>query len=143
MHLKDIASWTTGPSSKWFYRIVPCDALNQNCTNGSTPPSKGACQSARWEITVSSISSWTTGPNSNQFHRIVPHDALKQTCKNVYTLQNKRAARALDKKYLLATSPPEPLVQIQNYFTDMFLMMPSTKLAQMVTLCRTKGLPEL
>ena len=26
------------------------------------------------------------------------------------------------------TSPPEPLIQIQNNFTEMILMMPSTKL---------------
>ena len=41
---------------------------------------------------------------------------------------NKRIARALDKKYILTTSPPEPLVHIQNNFTEFFLMMPSTKL---------------
>ena len=41
---------------------------------------------------------------------------------------DKRIARALDKKYILTTSPPEPLVHIQNNFTEFFLMMPSTKL---------------
>ena len=41
---------------------------------------------------------------------------------------DKRIARALDKKYILTTSPPEPLVYIQNNFTEFFLMMPSTKL---------------
>ena len=33
---------------------------------------------------------------------------------------NKRAARALDKKCLLMTSP-EPLIQIQNNLTELFL----------------------
>ena len=41
---------------------------------------------------------------------------------------DKRIARALDKKYILTTSSPEPLVYIQNNFTEFFLMMPSTKL---------------
>ena len=41
------------------------------------------------------------------------------------------------------TFPPGPLVQIQNNFTELFLLMPFTKIAQMVTLHRTKGQPEL
>ena len=43
-------------------------------------------------------------------------------------LQNNMAARALDKKYLKTTSP-EPVVQIQGNFTEMFLIMPSAKIA--------------
>ena len=34
---------------------------------------------------------------------------------------------------------PEPLVQIQNNFTEIFIMMPSTKIAQIVQLCQTGG----
>ena len=41
------------------------------------------------------------------------------------------------------TFPPETLVQIQNDFTQLFLMMPTTKIAQMVPLQGTNGLPEL
>ena len=43
---------------------------------------------------------------------------------------DKRIARALEKKYILTTSPPdhEPLVHIENNFTEFFVMMPSTKL---------------
>ena len=37
------------------------------------------------------------------------------------------------------TFPPETLVQIQNNFTEMFLMVPSTKVAQMSLLCRKRG----
>ena len=44
----------------------------------------------------------------------------------------KRATRALDKKYLKMTS--EPLVQIFKKITEMFLMLPSTNIAQMVRL---------
>ena len=55
----------------------------------------------------------------------------------------KGATKAIDKKYLYTTSHPESLVQIQNNFTELFLMMHSTKLAQMVPLNRTKGLLEL
>ena len=43
----------------------------------------------------------------------------------------KGAARALDKKYLQMKSP-EPLVRNQNNFTEMVLMLPSTKIDQMV-----------
>ena len=38
--------------------------------------------------------------------------------------------------------PTEPLNQIQNNFTEMFIIMPSTKIAQMVMLHQTKWLPE-
>ena len=37
---------------------------------------------------------------------------------------------------------PEPLVQIQYTLTEMFLIMPSTKIAQMFPLRQTKGLPD-
>ena len=40
-------------------------------------------------------------------------------------------------------SSPEPLVQIQNNFTELFLMMASTEIAQTVLLGFIKGLPEL
>ena len=40
---------------------------------------------------------------------------------------NKGASRALDKKCLLMTFPPEPLVHIQINFTELFLMMASIK----------------
>ena len=66
--------------------------------------------------------------------QIVPRDTLYQFCTNGSAPLNKRATRALDKKYLETASPPEPLVQIQNNFTELFLMMPSTKIAQMVPL---------
>ena len=56
---------------------------------------------------------------------------------------NKGAARALDKKYLLMTFPPEPLVQIQNNFTEFILTMASTKIAQTVLLGLIQGSPEL
>ena len=53
-------------------------------------------------------------------------------------LLKKGAAIPLDKK-----SPPEPLVQIQNNFTKMFLQMPSTKIDQNVQFGWTTWLPEL
>ena len=46
---------------------------------------------------------------------------------------SKKEVRALDMKFCLTTSP-EPLVKINNYFTEMFLMIPSTRIAQMVLL---------
>ena len=46
---------------------------------------------------------------------------------NGSTQMDKRIARALDKKYILTTSP-EPLVHIQKNFTEFFYMMRSTKL---------------
>ena len=44
------------------------------------------------------------------------------------------AAKAPDRKYLQKASPPEPLVQIQNSFTEFNLIIPSTNIAQMVLL---------
>ena len=41
---------------------------------------------------------------------------MSSTCSNGYSPQNKRAARALGKKYFWTTS--EQLVQIQNNFTE-------------------------
>ena len=123
-------------------------------------------QSPRKEMSLNCTCSWTTGPNSKQFHRIVPHDVLPQpklhkwfhcteqkgrqhyrykimSLNNISSAPlNKKASRALDEKNLWTTSP-EPLVQIQNNFTELFLMMASTKIAQMVSLDQIKGLPEL
>ena len=43
-------------------------------------------------------------------------------------------ARPQDKKCLLMTCSPEPLVQIQNYLSELFLIMPFTEIAQMFSL---------
>ena len=51
---------------------------------------------------------------------------------------NKTSTRVIEKKYLKMTSPPEPQVQIQNNLTEMFLMMPSTKIDQNVKPSRKK-----
>ena len=61
---------------------------------------------------------------------------------NGSTPLNKGAASALDKKCLYTTSP-EALVKIQTNLTELFLMMHSTKILQMVPLHWSKGLPEL
>ena len=53
----------------------------------------------------------------------VPHDALFQNCINGSAPLN-RSARVLYKK------SPEPLAQIQNNFTEIFLIIPSTKFAK-------------
>ena len=53
--------------------------------------------------------------------------------------RTKGAARAVDKKCLLMTFPPEPQVQIQNIFTELILIMPSTKIAQMSRSAEQKG----
>ena len=63
--------------------------------------------------------------------RNVSHNALCQNFPNGSAPPNKIATNALDKKYLKTTSP-EPLVQIQNKFTQMFLKRPSDKIAQLV-----------
>ena len=60
---------------------------------------------------------------------MVPHK-----CTNGSSLLNKWVAIALDKKCLKMACPPELLVQIKYYFSEMFLIMPSTKIAQMVWL---------
>ena len=48
-----------------------------------------------------------------------------------------RATRALDKKSF-KQHLPESLVQIQNNFTELVLMMPSTKIAQFYQRARLK-----
>ena len=53
-------------------------------------------------------------------------NALYQNCINGSAPLNRRAARALDKKSF-KQPVPELLVQIQDKFTQLFLMMPSTK----------------
>ena len=70
---------------------------------------------------------------------IVSRDTLHQNCTNGSAPANTGAARPLDKMFL-TTSAPKPLVQIQNNFTELFLMIPFTKIAQMVAHHQTKGL---
>ena len=76
--------------------------------------------------------SWTTGPNSNnltELFLVIPSTKIAHmVLLNGSAQMDKRIARALDKKYILTTSSPEPLVHIQNNFTEFILMMPSTKL---------------
>ena len=62
----------------------------------------------------------------------VSYDALFQNCINGSDPPNRRAARSLDR--FLQTKTPEQLAQIQNNFTELFLIAPSTKIAQMVPL---------
>ena len=64
-------------------------------------------------------------------------------CTNGSTPPNKGASRALDKKCMLMISPGEPLFQIHNYFTELFLMMASTRIAQTVLLGLKQVSPEL
>ena len=68
----------------------------------------------------------------------VPHTALYQNCINDSAPPNMGAARALDKNSLTA-SPPEPLVKIQNNFTELFLIIPSTKIAQRFCTAEQRG----
>ena len=81
----------------------------------------------------------------NQWSKIniISQNCTFQNCTNGSAPLNKRAARAPDKKYLKKTSPFEPLVQIHNISSELFLIIPSTKIAQMVWLHWTKGPPEL
>ena len=53
--------------------------------------------------------------------------------------QKGRAAGALNEKYFETTSSPEPLFQIQNKFTEIFLITPWSKTARMVSIRSTKG----
>ena len=48
---------------------------------------------------------------------------------------DKRIARALDKKYILTTSSPEPLVHIEHNFTEFFPHDAFYQIAQMAPLC--------
>ena len=89
----------------------------------------------------------TLGFKKNMVYKIPPGGGGKpypaSGLTNGTTELNKRAVRAQDKKYLETTSPTEPLVQIQNNFIEVCLMMPSTKIAQIGPLPYSKGQPEL
>ena len=63
---------------------------------------------------------------------------VSQNCSSKYPLPKlDKSLRSTEQKghqssrwiYLQTESPPEPLVQIQNNFTESFLMMPSTQIA--------------
>ena len=71
----------------------------------------------------------------------VPHDALFQNCVNSSSPPN-IGPPALQ-IWSLLNDISWPLLQIQNNFTELFLIIPSTKIAQMGSLRGTKGLPEL
>ena len=58
-------------------------------------------------------------------------ELFHQNCTNCSAPLNKSATRAPDNNYLYKTSPPELLVQIQNSFSELFLIIPSTKITQM------------
>ena len=49
-------------------------------------------------------------------------------------LRQKSSCQSFDKKCLQMKSPPEPLVQNPNNFTEMVLILPSTKIDQKVQL---------
>ena len=141
--LNDISSWTTVPNLKLFHMNVPYYALCQNCILiGFTPLNTRAARAP--------------GKKAFKWHLRLNHRSKLRInwrdCSSGYLLPklhkwfaslNKRAARALDKKYLQTASPPAPLVQIQDNCTALFLIISSTKIAQMVALHWTKGLPEL
>ena len=106
------------------------DALFQNCINGSPPPNWRAARAPDKKFFNQLLLNHF--PKFKIISQIVPLDTLYQNCTNGHAPLNKRAARAQDKKYLYTTFSPEPLVQIQNNFTGLLLMMPSSNIAQMV-----------
>ena len=57
--------------------------------------------------------------------------------------EQKGAARALDKKYVLMAFSPEPLVQIQNNSIELFLVIISPEIAQTVSIDLIPGSTEL
>ena len=68
-----------------------------------------------------------------------PHDAFYNICTNSSAPLNKGVARALDKNFNnIWTTGPNTI-----NFMELFLMMPSTKVAQIVLLRLSKGLLEL
>ena len=116
---------------------VPCDTLFQNCSaplnrRVARAPDKKSFKRhlllnhwSNFKIISQNCSSWYP---------------LPKYCKHVFAPLNKMAAKAPDRKYLQKASTPEPLVQIQNNFTELFLIIPSTNIAQMTLLHWTKGL---
>ena len=68
----------------------------------------------------------TIGQISAKVDRIVPLAVLYKNCSNCTAKLHKMAARAKTRK--TCTSPPRPVAQFQNNFTEMFLGDPLPKL---------------
>ena len=105
---------------------------------------------------------WTKGPPELQIrnvfkgHLLLNHwskfKIISQNCFSWFPLSKlhkwfcsaeQKGARVPDKKYLKKASPPESLVRIQNNFTEVLLIVPSTKIAQINQIRLTKVQPEL
>ena len=71
------------------------------------------------------------------------HNALYQNCIICSAPPHRRAARAPDEKPLKSHLLLNHWSNFKNNFTELFLLVPSTIIAQMVPLHWTKGLPEL
>ena len=76
-------------------------------------------------------------------HRNVSWVTLYQNCSNDSATLNKMATRAINRNKLLTISSAKPVYRVWNNFTEMFLGLPSTKIAQMVPLLWTKWPPGL
>ena len=106
--------------------IVQIKKKSQNYTSyGSSLLNKGATRALDKKRHL--LNHWS---KFNIISQNVPYNALHQNCTNSLAVPSKKATRVLDKKYLKITSPTEPLIQMQNNFTEIFLMMPSTKIVQ-------------
>ena len=71
-------------------------------------------------------------------------DHLSQRFKVIYCDWSSSAIdRASCINFFFTQSPPDPLAQVKNNFTELFQIMPSAKKAQTVLFCHTKGQPEL
>ena len=86
-------------------------------------------------FSLNGISSLTTGPNFILLHMNGSYNALFQNCINGFAPLKQDGRQSSRLEIFQTTSPPERLAQIQNRFTELFLIMPSTKIEQMVSLC--------
>ena len=100
-------------------------------------------QSSRSEISLNAICFRTIGLNSIKFHRNVSYNALYQICTKCYGPPNKGSwspeflRRNIFKRRLLLYHLSKlkiRFLKMKNSFTEMFLTMPSTKLAQTIQL---------
>ena len=114
-----------------FHMNVPHDAIFQNCINGFAPLNRRVTR--------------VQDQKSLKRHLLLDHrpklEINSQNCSSKCPLpkfykcvRSTEQKGRKDKKYLKKTSPPEPLVRIQNNFTELLLLTPSTKIAQMVSL---------
>ena len=98
-------SWSTGPNTKWFLRVVPHDAHYQKCTNGSALLMKGVTRDldknvikqhfllnhcSKFNIVLPKCSAWCLLPKLiRMFSSAEQHHGTRATNRNIFVYPRK------------------------------------------------------